>query len=504
MDPGQSGDCQAGASRVGWGMSRLVWLPAILLCLGLRLAAAAELSGEGAVWPGLTFHAAPRPLPEGAVTTDWPRLLGAQDAPVSDETKLRHDFAATGPPLVWEVAKGSGYASPAIVGDRLVLFHRVGDRETTDCLHAQTGRRFWTHESAVTYRDRYGYSDGPRASPVIAEGRVFTFGVTSVLTCLDLATGKVLWRRDCAKEDGVPQFFFGSGATPLVQGDALVCDLGGGGGKDIAAFDTATGAVKWIAKTGWTQSYSSPIPAVLHGQKRVLVFQGGEGDEAMDSQGGLVSLDPSDGGVKGTFFWRARRYTSVNAASPLLCGPNRVLVTQAYIDTGSPTNGGAMVEAQADGSFKLLWKNEDLACHWMTPVFHQDHLYAFSGEKDRAAQLVCHHAGTGASVWRTQLDHEIMLPPAQGGRPLTIGFMRGSLLHVDGRFLALGEWGTLAWLNLTPEGAKKEAVAQLFTAPAGAWTLPAISRGLLYVCQNEKDQITHTGPRLLCYDLRGE
>jgi outer membrane protein assembly factor BamB len=487
-------------------MTRLTWtcLVAGTLAPGCLLRATAEPPITAEAWPGLTFHAEPRPLAAGAVTTDWPRFLGPQDAPVSAETRLRRDFPAGGPPLVWEAEKGSGYAGPAIVGDRLVLFHRLGDRETVECLHAVNGRRFWRHDYPVSYRDRYGYSDGPRASPVIADGRVFTFGVTSVLTCLDLETGAVVWRRDCAKEDGVPQYFFGSGATPLVHGGVLVCDLGGAGGKDAAGFEAATGAVKWFAKTGWTQSYSSPIPAVLHGAPRVLIFQGGEGDESLDSQGGLVSVDPADGTVHGKFFWRARRYTSVNASAPVLCGPNRVLVTQSYIDTGSETNGAAMVEAQPDGSFKPVWKNEALACHWMTPVFHDGHLYAFSGEKDRSAELVCHDAATGRSLWRTKLDHEITLPEAQGGRPFSVGFMRGSLLRVDGRFLALGEWGTLAWLDLTPKGAEKGATAQLFTAPAGAWTLPALSRGLLYVCQNEDDQITRAGRRLLCYDMRGE
>jgi outer membrane protein assembly factor BamB len=485
-------------------MKCLRWPAGLVLLLAVGRWASGETSGEAQAWPGLTEHAPPRPLAEGAVTTEWPRLLGAQDAPISAETKLRHEFPAAGPPLVWEVAKGTGYAGPAVVGERLVMFHRVGDQETIDCLNAVTGRRYWTQSYPVTYRDRYGYSDGPRASPVVADGRVFTFGVASMLSCFDLATGAVVWRRDCAKEDGVPQYFFGSGATPLVHGGVLICDLGGTGGKDAAGFDAATGAVKWFAKTGWGQSYSSPIPAVLHGKPRVLMFQGGEGGEGEDSQGGLVALDPALGTVSGKFFWRARRYTSVNAAAPVLCGPNRVLVTHAYIDSDSETNGGALVEAQPDGSFKRLWSNDRLACHWMTPVFHEGHLYAFSGEKDRSAELVCHEVETGTSLWRSKLSHDITLPPEQGGKPFSVGFMRGSLLRVDGRFLALGEWGTLAWLDLNPQGSRQGATAQLFTSPSGAWTLPAISRGLLYVCQNEKDQLSGADRRLLCYDFRGE
>ena len=472
---------------------------ALALALGLlegpRIQAAAEN------WPGLTFHAAPKPLPESAVTSDWPRFLGPNNTPVSPETKLAHTFGPEGPAKVWEVSKGEGYACPAIAGGKLVLFHRVGDRETIECLDPETGKRFWTHGYPIVYRDRYGYSSGPRASPVIDDGRVFVFGVTSVLTCLDLETGKVLWQRDCAKEDGVPKFFFGSGATPLVQGDLLVCDLGGANGRDVAGFDKKTGEPKWFAKTGWKQSYASPIPVTLGGQPRVLVFQGGEGEESMASTGGLVSLEPTTGKVLGSFFWRATRYTSVNASTPVLCGPGRVFISQAYVDSQSPCNGGAMLALAPDGSMTAVWKNPSLGCHWMTPVFHDGHLYAFSGEKDRTCELVCHDATTGENRWRLKLEHEIKLA---NGRPLVVGFLRGSLLRADGAFLCLGEWGTLAWLDLSPKGCEKKATAQLFTAPAGAWTLPALSRGLLYVCQNEEDKVTGAGRRLICYDLRGQ
>ena len=232
-----------------------------------------------------------------------------------------------------------------IARGKLVLFHRLDDREIIDCLEAETGKRFWSHSYPVVYSDRYGYSGGPRAGPVIDGGRVFVFGVTAVLTCLDLGTGGVIWQRDAAKTDKVPKYFFGTGASPLVHGDNLIVDLGGADGRDIAALrQNQSGAVRWFAKSGWGQSYASPIAATLRGKERVLVFQGGEGSEAMNSIGGLVCIDPLTGKIDDKFFWRAPRYTSVNASSPVVCGDDRVFISQAYIDSDSPSNGGAMVE----------------------------------------------------------------------------------------------------------------------------------------------------------------
>src|SRR5436190_19455653 len=93
--------------------------------------------------PGLRFHTAPRPLSPGAVTHDWRSFLGPTHNAIATETPLLQRFGKDGLPVVWEVTKGEGYASPAVVGERVLLFHRVGDNEVIECLHAETGRRFW-------------------------------------------------------------------------------------------------------------------------------------------------------------------------------------------------------------------------------------------------------------------------------------------------------------------------------------------------------------------------
>ena len=208
----------------------------------------------------LTFHAAPTPLAENAVTTDWPGFLGPVNNASSPESPLLKSFPEGGPRLLWKVAAGEGYTSPAIVGDRLLLFHALDGRETIECLHAETGRRFWSFDYPIQYQDRYGFGNGPRGSPVVADGVVVTLGVTSMLHGLDLATGKRLWRRDLRAEYRVPQDFFGHGSSPLIADGRVFVQVGGKAepfdgfedrrerarklatrGVSVAAFDLKTG-----------------------------------------------------------------------------------------------------------------------------------------------------------------------------------------------------------------------------------------------------------------------
>ena len=130
---------------------------------------AAEPSGKAPAepkeHPGVIFHSQPKPLHPEAVTHDWASFLGPTHNAVSTETHLLKDFGDSGPTLVWELEKGTSYASPAIQGDYLVYLHRVGNSERVECLHPETGDLYWQFEYPTTFSDRYGYNNGPRASP---------------------------------------------------------------------------------------------------------------------------------------------------------------------------------------------------------------------------------------------------------------------------------------------------------------------------------------------------
>lgn len=439
------------------------------------------------------LHREPKPLPDGAETSDWPHFLGPNRNMVSPETKLLSKIPAEGPPLVWELQKGTGYSSPSVVGDRLLFLHRVDNEERVECLHPETGELYWSFAYPTSFSDRYGYNNGPRSTPAIAGDRVYTYGAQGQLHCLQLETGKLLWRRELAKEFEVPQDFFGTATSPLVQDGRVIVNVGAPGGPTVAAFRAETGALLWGAGKEWGPSYATPMPAEMHGEPRVLVFAGGESNPPT---GGLLSVDPRNGKLDFSFPWRSRSYESVNAATPVVLSENRVLVSATY------RTGAALLHIKPDFSYEELWTSLDLDLHWTTAMHKDGHLYAFAGRNEPDAGLVCLNASTGETVWREEIEWEQEIDIRGQVRKIYESPFRGFLMEVDGKFLAQGEHGHLLWLELSPKGVKVLSRGEP-TLAREAWTPPVLSRGLLYVCQNTRG-LAGTNPRLLCLDMRGK
>jgi outer membrane protein assembly factor BamB len=468
----------------------------------------------------LTFHAAPAPLSPTAKTGDWPRVLGPGNDCSSPESPLLKKWPESGPKLVWEAAMGQAYTSPAISGEYCVIFHNLDGQETVECLHRETGRRFWSQAYPVEYQDRYGFGNGPRGSPVIGDGVVVTLGVTSMLYAFDLKTGQQLWTQDLRKKFNVPQDFFGAGSSPLILDGRVIVNVGGKAeafdgfesrrdraaklatkGVSVAAFDLKTGAVEWTAQDEWGASYASPIPARLHGQTKVLIYAAGESNPAV---GGLLCIDPATGTVHDRFPWRDEDYIQAIGSSPVVIPEkNRAFITTCY--PKNKPHGGLMVEYDAEFKAREVWHSKKIGVHWMTPVYADGHLYAIDGERENNSRLICIQADTGAEVWSKNIEwQDAALASIQGrSNPVNLSIFRASLLRADGAFLCLGEVGSLHWLKLTAQGCEELSRAQLFYA-TNTWSLPAISHGLLYVCQQDEGLDRMTGPRILCYDLRGQ
>jgi outer membrane protein assembly factor BamB len=440
--------------------------------------------------PDVTFHAAPKPQSKGAVSQDWPCFLGPTHNGFSTETKLLRKFPPGGPPLLWEINKGEGYAEPAIVGDRLILFHRVADKETVDCLNRETGDRYWRYEYPTAYQDRYGYCNGPRSSPAISGDHVITIGAEGKLHCLQLRNGHLLWSRDLLAEFKMRQNFFGVGASPLIDGDKVIINIGAPNGPCVAAFDIKSGKMLWGAGDEWGPSYASPVPATVQGKKRIFVFAGGE---SRPPTGGLLCIDPDTGHLDFTFPWRGTRHDSVNASSPVIVG-NQVFISECY---GS---GGTLLDIQPDMTPKVVWTNAQFGTHFMTAIPKDGYLYGIDGHGPEDAFFCCVELATGKDIWRTQPEWAETLKTRTGDRNTTLGTFRCNLLMIDGRCLCLGEFGHLLWLDLNPKAYKQLDRAWLVPA-SETWTPPVVSRGLVYICQNTLGSRGEP-MRLLCYDLR--
>jgi outer membrane protein assembly factor BamB len=410
-----------------------------------------------------------------SIAADWPHFLGPAYNGTSTETKLLREWPAEGPRKLWEFPKGSGHSGPVVSGGRVVLFHSAGGQETIDCLDAATGERRWHVAYGAAYTPQFGGGSGPCTTPTIAGGRVVTLGITGVLHCIELETGKILWKRDLAREYKLLPTFFGQGGTPLVSGERIIVSLGTEDRRSVVALDVATGKELWAARHEWGSSYASPVPATLHGRECVLAFQGGMSDPPV---GGLLVIDAATGQVLSAVSHRAQMFASVSISSPVVVG-SRVFVSEAY------TEGGVCVEIAPDFSAKVAWKAPKFDTYIGTAVPHEGCLYGSAGQHQQNAEVACYDLASGKEVWRDDL----------GGK-----FQRTSLVHIDGAFLALGENGDLAWLDLSPKGAKVTKHAKLFHAPE-TWAAPVVSDGRLFVCQNSSGS-AGTKPRLICYEFK--
>ena len=444
-------------------------------------------------FPEGTTHAAPRALPEDANTEDWPAFLGARRDGHSRETHLAKSWPEGGPTLLWEMQRGDGYACPVVAQGRVVLAHRVGDATHVDCLEAETGRRYWRFSYPMEFRPRYITDAGPRATPVIAEGRVVVHGVEGQLHCLELTTGRVIWKRDLKAEFGVPDGFFGVVASPIVYEDRLFVLLGAPGGPTVIALDPATGRLMWGAGEQWGADCASPVIAKVHGRTRLFALTGGE---SRPPSGGLMVLDPASGAIDFTHPFRSRTFESVNGASPLVF-EDRVFLTAAY------NTGSAVLQLEKDGGYSELWASKRIGIEFSNPLFVEGHLYLVDGVHDRAGAIVCLDPASGEELARTDLNWDESVLWKGEERELSMSIGAGSMIWADGDFLCLGDNGHLLWLRCSPKGAEVLARASLFGANR-TWTPPVLSRGLLYVCQTTPERFGERPARLLCYDLRAE
>ena len=448
--------------------------------------------GLAAELPTATVLATPSPLPVGTVVEEWPHFLGSNHNGTSRETGLNLSWNTAGPRLLWSLPRGTGYASPAIVANKLFYQHRIADEDVVECLDATNGSRLWHHDFPSNYQDRFGYNNGPRSSPVIDGDQIYVYHQLGILRCLAVTDGVLRWQRDLNGDYQVPQNFFGVGTTPLVEDGRIIINVGAPMRACVVALDRTNGKTVWTTNEEWGPSYASPIPAIIRGKKRVLVFAGGE---SRPPTGGLLCVDPATGIVDFRFPWRSTSYESVNASSPLVIG-DQILVTASY------QTGAALLSIGKDMQPTTAWTSPDFGCHFMTPIHVDGFLYGFSGRNHPDVEMACIELATGLVKWSEQPRWQETVTVSGRERNMVMSPFRGQFLRVQNQFICLGEEGHLLCYTLSPTGFKEQSRAWLFQA-SESWTPPVLWHGLLYLCQNQRGT-DGTPARLLCYDLRAK
>jgi outer membrane protein assembly factor BamB len=388
------------------------------------------------------------------VATDWPQVLGPQRNGTYSGPPLAEAWGASGPKVVWRKQVGQAFAGPALVQNRVLLFHRIGNEEVLESLDAKTGASVWRYAYPTSYRDDFGFDEGPRAVPVVADGIVYTFGAQGQLHAVDLAKGTRLWSEDTMKRFNVPKGYFGAAGSPLVEGGRVIANVGGDK-AGIVAFDAKTGKVVWTA-TEDDASYSSGMAATIGGRRSAVFL----------TRDNLIGLDPATGAILFQRRWRARIAASVNAATPLVVGDS-IFVSAEY----GP--GAGVLRVEGPKLVDVWTSDEVLSNHYATSVYHDGHLYGFHGRQEFGPSLRAVDFKTGAVKWSQDQ------------------FRAGSITLAGDRLLVVREGGELILAPASPQAFRPLARAQVL--PGVLRPLPAIADGFVYL-RNENT--------LVCLDLR--
>ena len=391
---------------------------------------------------------------------DWPQWLGPNRNSVSSETVA---VWKTPPRVAWRQVVGDGFSVPVIASGRVFLHAKVKDKEEEEvlALDAKTGKPLW--------REGYGRApfisavgSGPRATPAVLLDRVYTYGITGVLSCFQADTGKRLWQVEPYKKLGANLPGFGVCCSPLVVGNRVIVAVGGIG-SSVVAFDADNGEIVWKALDE-PASTCSPI----------LFAASSPGSQAMPNAVlattlRVVALNPLDGGVA----WEYPLVFQPAGASPTPVAAGDVLITS------SMTNGGVGVQVGAkEGSpvASRAWQNPELSGYFSSPVVVGDLLFVVSNtlKPIPKAMLRCVSAKTGKELWKKS----------------GIGYFHAGLLALaDGKILVLDDAGLLRLFAADAKEYRELASAKVCSS---TFANPALADGRLYV---------RDGKELICLEM---
>jgi outer membrane protein assembly factor BamB len=395
-----------------------------------------------------------------AIAADWPSWLGPHRDSSSPEVVAPWKEA---PKALWRLAVGEGHSSPVVASGKVYLFAKGKDKDAEELIayDAKTGVKVWNHAyERAPFKSKFG--NGPRATPSVVDGQVYTFGLTGLLTCRNADTGEKKWQRDTLKDFQAPNLFFGISSTPLVADDKVFV-LIGGKEATIVAFNKDDGKEAWKKLVTWKEkgqdvadaaSYASPIITGAGKERQLLCL----------TQRGLVSLKPANGDV----FWQVPLKDALNESSttPVRSGDS--------VFASSVTFGalGIKLGAQDDKPTGVQdWKNASLNCYFSTPVaVGTEHIYVVTGGllPPPESKLHCVEMKSGKILW-TQPK---------------VGKYHAAMVRTgDNKLLMLDDFGNLTLIE--PNSEKYVELAKSKVC-GPTWAHPALANGCVYL-RDEKE-----------------
>ncbi|MDO8795575.1 MAG: PQQ-like beta-propeller repeat protein [Vicinamibacterales bacterium] len=358
----------------------------------------------------------------------------------------------------WEAPVGAGHSSPVISGTRVVLHSRQANREVIAAYDLQSGKQLWPDGVDAPYtmnQAAIGHGPGPKSTPAVADGRVFTLGISGIFSAHDLATGKLLWRKPAPPTP--PEF--GTASSPMVDGGTVIAFLGGpstrltpqaqstslrtGTVNGLTAMAVATGAVKW-QWAGDGPGYASPIIATFGGTRQIIT----------QSQNALVGIDAA----KGQLLWRVAIKTPYeqNSVTPVVIGDLLL-----YAGLENPTIALRITRTGTQWAATPAWRNEQVSIYMSSPAAVGTTVYGLSN-KNRG-QFFAIDAATGKTLWTTKGRDAENASIVRAGDYLLLGTTNSELIVVKAN------------------PARYEELKRYTVANSAMWAHPAFAGGFIVV-----------------------
>ena len=389
-------------------------------------------------------RAALPPTPAAATTgADWPGFRGPARDGVVLGVRIATEWSQLPPVEMWRRPIGPGWSSFAVHGDLIYTQEQRGDDEDVSCYKLATGEPVWRHGDRVRFWESNAGA-GPRATPTLGNGRVYTLGATGILNALDAASGALVWSRNAAADTKVETPGWGFTGSPLVVGDAVIVATSG----RLAAYGAATGQPRWLGPEGGA-GYSSPHLATFDGIPQVLLLRG--------SRSTSVAL------ADGTLLWEHRGEPGVSILQPSLTLDGDVLVAGGDAMGGTGIRRLAVAHEPAGWTASERWISKGLKPYFSDFVVHEGHAFGFDG-----SILACIDLKDGTRKWK-------------GGR---YGHGQLVLLPEQDLLLVLSEEGELALVKATPE--QFTEVARVPAIEGKTWNHPALVGDVLLVRNGEE------------------